>query len=237
MAARNELHDGLRDVVRRHLRPVAEGVWSVPSGAPVRRFIDELSASTRERVITLNPGNFPPGESMSKGAVWDERSLQRGIEHRTVVGAPRSFSADDRQYCRWLTELGAQVRWNPACSARMIAVDGLLAMVRAVPDEPASDAIVLTHPSLLVACQDLFDALWRESRPLEDGFLAEPDHDDIDRALLQLLAAGATDAQVARALEMSPRQVGRRIARLAAELGAVGRFALGAAAQRRGWLG
>lgn len=43
------------------------------------------------------------------------------------------------------------------------------------------------------------------------------------------------EAQVDQALAMSPRQVGGADHPARTELAAVGRFALGAAAQRRGW--
>lgn len=112
----------------------------------------------------------------------------------------------------------------------------MVGLLRADPSDALSDVIVVTHAGLLATCRSLFAAQWEHARPLEEGFLAEPTHDEVDQELLRLLSSGATDAQVARALDMSPRQVGRRIARLGTELGAVGRFALGAAAQRRGWL-
>ncbi len=226
----------LLEVITRHLSRVDAGVWRISYGAATRRFIDDLSGTTHEQVVSLNPGNFVPGESMSKGAVWDERDMQRGIKQKTVVGPPRSFSADDREYCVWLRGLGADIRWYPSVSSRMILADSSVALLRTDQRDPRSDVIVVTNPALLGICQELFDTIWSQARPLEDGFLAEPSHDDVDTELLRLLAAGATDAQVARALDMSPRQVGRRIARLGTELGAVGRFALGAAAQRRGWL-
>lgn len=224
------------DLVRHHLDRPGDGVWRLSAGPTMRRFIEDLSANTAKHVVSLNPGNFPSGESMSKGAVWDERDLNRGIDHRTVVAGSRNFSADDRQYCAWLKGLGADIRWNAAVELRMIIADSSVAMLRAEPQTPQSDALIVTDPGILAVCQALFDSLWVQARPLEEGFLAEPTHDEVDEELLRLLAAGATDAQVARALDMSPRQVGRRIARLATELGAVGRFALGAAAQRRGWL-
>ena len=228
--------DHLLDVVQRHLDRAEDGVWTIAAGAPMRRFIEELSAGTEKHVVSLNPGNFAVGESMSKGAVWDERDLLRGISHKTVVGAPRNFSSDDRQYCAWLTGLGAEVRWNPACATRLILADSAMALLRANPAEPRSDctggdesgpAGGLSGPVRLAV----------DERPAAGGGLpGRAHHDEVDQELLTLLAAGATDAQVARALDMSPRQVGRRIARLATELDAVGRFALGAAAQRRGWL-
>ena len=54
--------------------------------------------------------------------------------------------------------------------------------------------------------------------------------------LLVLMAGGAVDEQIARALGVSVRTVRRRIATLLAELGADSRFQAGAEAVRRGWI-
>ena len=54
--------------------------------------------------------------------------------------------------------------------------------------------------------------------------------------LLQLLAAGQKDEQIARALGMSLRTVRRRVADLMTELGSDSRFAAGVEAARRGWI-
>lgn len=59
---------------------------------------------------------------------------------------------------------------------------------------------------------------------------------DAHRRLLEMLAAGSKDEQMARALDMSLRTVRRRVAALLVELGVTSRFQAGVEAVRRGWL-
>ena len=54
--------------------------------------------------------------------------------------------------------------------------------------------------------------------------------------LLQQLAAGAQDEQIARRLGVSLRTVRRRVADLMSELGAESRFQAGVEASKRGWI-
>jgi DNA-binding NarL/FixJ family response regulator len=51
-----------------------------------------------------------------------------------------------------------------------------------------------------------------------------------------MLAAGAKDEQIARALGVSLRTVRRRVAALLADLGVRSRFQAGVEAMRRGWV-
>jgi sugar-specific transcriptional regulator TrmB len=55
-------------------------------------------------------------------------------------------------------------------------------------------------------------------------------------ALLAMLAAGMTDASIARSLDWSMRTTQRRMAQLMAELGVSSRFQAGLAVRDRGWL-
>jgi DNA-binding NarL/FixJ family response regulator len=59
---------------------------------------------------------------------------------------------------------------------------------------------------------------------------------DGDRQLVEMLAAGAKDEQIARALGVSLRTVRRRVAALLADLGVRSRFQAGVEAMRRGWV-
>ena len=56
------------------------------------------------------------------------------------------------------------------------------------------------------------------------------------RFLLDQLAHGAKDEQIARTLGISLRTVRRRVAAILAELGVESRFQAGVEAARRGWL-
>ncbi|MCF6525921.1 helix-turn-helix domain-containing protein [Streptomyces sp. JJ36] len=60
--------------------------------------------------------------------------------------------------------------------------------------------------------------------------------DALDLQILRLLHQGHTEAAIAKVVHTSYRTVQRRIQRLSREFGVASRFALGAAAQRRGLL-
>ena len=79
-----------------------------------------------------------------------------------------------------------------------------------------------------------FDQLWSHA-VTTPGFGTELALDDRTQ-LLELLAGGAKDEQIARTMGVSLRTVRRRIASLLAELGVDSRFQAGMEAVRRGWL-
>ena len=83
-----------------------------------------------------------------------------------------------------------------------------------------------------------FDSLWDRALPVP-GLEADSVggvRADERRMLLDQLAAGAKDEQIARLLGISLRTVRRRIAELLDEVGAASRFQAGAEAVRRGWI-
>ena len=89
----------------------------------------------------------------------------------------------------------------------------------------------------------LFDHYWAASVPLllDDG--ATDGADDAggapvgdDRRILSLLLAGATDATVARQLDISVRTVQRRVTEMMATAGVGTRIQLGRHAAERGWV-
>jgi DNA-binding NarL/FixJ family response regulator len=84
----------------------------------------------------------------------------------------------------------------------------------------------------------LFESLWERALAVPGIEVAEGSTEGASgrRLLLDQLAAGAKDEQIARTLGMSLRTVRRRVAQLLDELGAESRFQAGVEAVRRGWL-
>jgi DNA-binding CsgD family transcriptional regulator len=99
-------------------------------------------------------------------------------------------------------------------------------------DEPR---ILVRQRALVEALTMLFELMWDRAAPVPDMDFggARP---DLRRFLLQQLAAGAKDEQIARTLGISLRTVRRRVADLLIELGVDSRFQAGVEAVRRGWL-
>ena len=76
----------------------------------------------------------------------------------------------------------------------------------------------------------------RKSFDRLDGQLVGTDRSQSRSLLLDQLAGGAKDEQIARALGLSLRTVRRRVAEILDELGADSRFQAGVEAVRRGWI-
>jgi len=86
--------------------------------------------------------------------------------------------------------------------------------------------------SIVQALTLLFEWMWDDALPFDLGLR----RDAARRLLLQQLASGAQDEQIARRLGLGLRTVRRRVAELMSELGADSRFQAGVEAARRGWL-
>jgi DNA-binding CsgD family transcriptional regulator len=92
---------------------------------------------------------------------------------------------------------------------------------------------VIRQPAIVQLTIELFDQYWQRAVTVPGLGAAGGDG---DRQLVEMLAAGAKDEQIARALGLSLRTVRRRVAALLADLGVRSRFQAGVEATRRGWL-
>jgi len=100
----------------------------------------------------------------------------------------------------------------------------------------AQPAVLLVHPSgLLSLAVELFEAIWREARPLPIGGSSGPLDVD-DQRVLALLLGGLTDESIAHQLDRSLRWVQRRVRLLMDAAGVRTRLQLGWEAHRRQWL-
>jgi DNA-binding CsgD family transcriptional regulator len=130
---------------------------------------------------------------------------------------------------------GEQVRLVADLPTRLLVIGDTHAVLPeplGAADEPR---VLVRQPSLVLALTMLFELTWDLASPVPglDHGEARP---DLRRFLLEAMAEGAQDEQIARTLGISLRTVRRRVAALMAELGADSRFQAGVEAVRRGWL-
>ena len=130
---------------------------------------------------------------------------------------------------------GEQVRVLPDVPTRMFVI-GTTHAVLPEPlgyyDEPRS---LVRQQGLVEALALLFQMMWERASPVPELEHREG-RPDMRGFLLQQLATGAQDEQIARQLGISLRTVRRRVAQLMSDLGADSRFQAGVEAVRRGWL-
>ena len=139
---------------------------------------------------------------------------------------------------RLRAEAGEHVRVLAEVPTRLAILGTAAALVPERFGENNDRRLVVRQHWLVSALTCWFDSLWDRALPVP-GLAAEPfggARADERRLLLDQLAAGAKDEQIARALGISLRTVRRRIAEVLDEAGAGSRFQAGAEAVRRGWI-
>lgn len=167
---------------------------------------------------------------------------RHGVSHRVIysqeaVAWPGRMTSDIEPSIR----AGEKARVRPALPLKLVISDNQVAIIPFSLAAGGQSAAYLIHQSpMLVALESLFEGEWERAIALPGAGLQAGDDrvypDDDTRRLLDLLAAGLTDAAIARSQGWSERTTQRRIHRLMQELGASTRFQASLTAARRGWL-
>ncbi|MFE2683516.1 TrmB family transcriptional regulator [Streptomyces mirabilis] len=210
--------------------------------AAVRRLTAE--ARREVRVFDRPPYVDRPGSNF-EGQIQRQRA---GVAHRVVydraaVAWPGRLSDDILPSVR----AGEQARVRAELPLKLVICDSRDAVIHFSLAPGGQSAAYLVHSSpMLVALESLLEAEWERAVPVSvtgqapaAGSAEEPaaDAPDVEtRHLLTLLAAGLTDATIARVQGWSERTTQRRIQRVMAQLGAPTRFQAGLLAARSGWL-
>lgn len=129
---------------------------------------------------------------------------------------------------------GELVRVLPSVPSRLVVFGAEAALLTEEWGCPGGQRLLVRQRAVVLALRELARALWARA-VTPPSFVGGSDC-GYARPLLQLMAQGAGDEQIARAQAVSVRTVRRRIAALLTELGAQSRFQAGAEAARRGWI-
>ena len=135
-------------------------------------------------------------------------------------------------------EAGEQARLLPQVPMKMKLADHTTAMLPLTPTGTAG-ALLIRAPVIIAALREYFELLWDRATPLSAERPAPPDDrlTPAQQAVLEMMAAGMLDEKIAHQLRISVTTVRRHITAIMKRLGVSSRFAAGAAAQRRGWVG
>ena len=214
-----------------------------PRGEPVSiervegdvvELVRSLSATSAGDLLWLRPDQWklPPGNVID---LWVQEIAQGGRRSRAIYPARVLEEAPD--VLRERAAAGEHVRILAEVPFRLAIMGSSAALI---PEEPAVNSerrLVIRQTALVNALTLLFEGLWDRAMAVP-GLDAQLDEDGGGgrRLLLDLMAGGAKDEQIARALGLSLRTVRRRVAEVLDELGAESRFHAGVEAVRRGWL-
>jgi len=213
-----------------------EGVWpldgEVTSGGTPAALIASLLRQSKGDVAWLRPDQWRvPREDVMLQTIRE--LIAAGRRSRAIYPVRILHEAPEVVAAR--AEVGEEVRVLPDIPTRMFVIGRTHAVLPeplGYMDEPRS---LVRQQGLVEALALLFDLMWERATPVRDLGGPEP-QSDMRRFLLEQLAAGHVDEQIAVRLGIGLRTVRRRVADLMTELGADTRFQAGVEAARRGWI-
>ena len=160
------------------------------------------------------------------------------VRCRSIYDAASMDDPVARQVIQACAEAGEQGRLLPQVPMKMKLADETTALLPLTP-AGTSGALVIRAPVIISALREYFEMLWdratplRPQRPAASAGRLTP----AQQAVLEMMAEGLGDDAIARRAGLSTTTVRRHIAVILKRLNVSSRFAAGAAAQRRGWIG
>jgi DNA-binding NarL/FixJ family response regulator len=160
------------------------------------------------------------------------------VRCRSIYAAPAMDDPVARRIIAACAEAGEQARLLPAVPMKMKLADHTTAMLPLTSTGTAG-ALVVRAPVIIAALREYFELLWDRATPLNTSRTAAPGDrlPSAQQKVLELMAEGLHDDAIARRAGISTTTVRRHITAIMNRLGVSSRFAAGAAAQRRGWIG
>ena len=205
-----------------------------PTASFTRDAIDVVLARAGSEITLVDPAD-------GGGWLWPDELAERvtaaaarGCRTRVLFGrwpsAPRA-----RQFARLAAEAGTEIRTGGTPDQAMLAVDGITALL---PSDGRTVAVI-TQPGVVRTLCGFADIAWSHAAAAPSAAQADADvvHRTMQQRIVALLADGAKDETIARALGMSVRTCRRHIADIMQRLDAVSRFQAGANAVRFGLAG
>jgi DNA-binding CsgD family transcriptional regulator len=160
------------------------------------------------------------------------------VRCRSIYDASAMDDPAARRIIRACTNAGEQARLLPRVPMKLRLADHTIAMLPLTLVGTAG-ALVVRAPVIIAALREYFEMLWDRATPLKAESSAPPVGrlTPAQQAVLELMAEGLHDDAIARRAGISTTTVRRHITAIMGRLNVTSRFAAGAAAQRRGWIG
>lgn len=214
----------------------ATGAGSVSSLADVgtvRSLLRHHAELARDRVRIAHPATLG-AEGLERSLDLDLRMLERGVGLHSLLAHTSRQDPGTRHYVDAVASHGAQVRTVAVELPKTIIFDDAAAFL---PGVSGPGAVLVTDPAVIAHLVAVFDVAWNGAQPYSSHAVEEDTLGPLHHALLEQMATGRKDEQIARHLGLSVRTCRRHIATIMTELGAASRFHAGLIAARRGWIG
>jgi len=198
---------------------------------------EQLQRSARQQVRSFDRPPYISPSPLNNPVELE--MLAAGVAYRAVYH-PAGLALPGRPAAmRTMIAAGEQARVTESVPVKMFIADDQMGLIPLEVGGSAEAGLVIRASSMLDTLIALFELVWERAIPVHSGgdlpaTGTGPSQEEAD--LLALLAAGLTDAAIARHLGTHPRTVQRRVRELLDRLDAGTRFQAGLQAVRRGWL-
>ncbi len=207
----------------------------VVEGGDVVELIRSLTVTSAGDLMWLRPDQWRLDISREIDD-WVMDLVRSGRRSRAIY--PARVLEEAPEVVRSRAEAGEHVRILASVPSRVAIMGATAALMSERWGVSSERRLVVRQNSMIGALTLLFESLWERAMavPGLDGQPDTADRASDRRLLLDQLAGGAKDEQIARALGLSLRTVRRRVADILEELGVDSRFQAGVEAVRRGWI-
>jgi DNA-binding CsgD family transcriptional regulator len=199
----------------------------------IQRRIAELGRIERHEHLTFSPEQAIDASTVEAASPLDRDLLTRGVRVH-VLGVPPADGDATAAHTENLYKLGARLRVAERLPVKLMVFDRKVALLPVDPLDARRGALEIAEPSLVDRFVALFLREWDHARDPRRHGVPSVLLTDRERALVEQLAAGHTDAVVGRRLSISARTIGYTLRGLMDRLGVENRFQLGLALGAQG---
>ncbi|WP_243059633.1 helix-turn-helix domain-containing protein [Nocardioides sp. SR21] len=226
----DEAHVGLDD--HDETMPIDGEVVTASDPTRIYAMVRDLVRHSRGDLLWLRPDQWRSPNESKMAALVEDALRQGGRTSRAIY--PLHVTREAPGVLAARAAAGEEVRLLPVVPSRMLVIGDTHVLLPDRLGYADIPLVVVRQTAVVEAAAQWFELLWERAATPAAG---RPEaRRDLRRFLLQQLADGAHDEQIARNLGISLRTVRRRVADLMLELGADTRFQAGVEATRRGWL-
>jgi DNA-binding CsgD family transcriptional regulator len=160
------------------------------------------------------------------------------VRWRSIYEASVMDDPIGQRIIRACVEAGEHARLLPKVPMKLKLADYTTAMLPLTPAGTAG-ALLIRAPVIIAALREYFEMPWERATPLtpQGGMHPGDRLTPTQHKVLELMTEGLHDDAIARRAGVSTTTVRRHISAIMDRLNVASRFAAGAAAQRRGWIG
>jgi DNA-binding CsgD family transcriptional regulator len=212
-------------------------VTAISDRAEISELSASLASTARQDWMTLE--NLATEMPLTQDFAQPPLPASRGLVRcRSIYEASVMDDPVGRRIIRGCVEAGEHARLLPKVPMKLKLADYTTAMLPLTPSG-TTGALLIRTPVIIAALREYFEMLWERATPLIPQRGTQPG-DGVTPAqhtVLELMAEGLHDDAIARRAGISTTTVRRHIAAIMDRLNVTSRFAAGAAAHRRGWIG